>query len=244
MRVEAPRGASSAYRITRPDRSHVALVLDDVEVGRSAEEQAIANLLLWSVNQEVSARTQARVLVHGGAVTTDDEAIVLIGASGAGKSTLTAALVAAGFGYLTDEAVGFALDDGIIQAYHRPISLKPGSWRLFRHAKPDAPPADPPFTAEVWHVGPGRLHPDPFVATGVPARLVFLTRDEGVTAELCRMRPAEAAAGLADHALNLSRLGQPGLDCLAAVAERTPAYHLGHGDLTAAVEAVAVLATG
>ena len=58
--------------------------------------------------------------------------------TGAGKTTLTAAAVDAGLGYLSDERIGID-STGMAHPYHKPLSLKRGSWPLLPHLEPDDP---------------------------------------------------------------------------------------------------------
>jgi hypothetical protein len=64
------------------------------------------------------------LVLHGGAVCTDEFTILVTGPSGAGKSTLTAALVASGFRYLADELVAIDPDDLKVWPLSRPIKLE------------------------------------------------------------------------------------------------------------------------
>lgn len=60
---------------------------------------------------------------HAGAVERDGRVIVIGGQSGAGKSSLTAALVARGFAYLTDELVVVDPETWQVAPYPRPLDL-------------------------------------------------------------------------------------------------------------------------
>jgi len=60
--------------------------------------------------------------VHAGVVGWDGGILALPAESGGGKSTLTAALVRAGFGYLSDEALVIA-DSGAVVGYPKPFAL-------------------------------------------------------------------------------------------------------------------------
>lgn len=228
----------SLYRTERLGDGRLLLTLDGRRIGASFETQAIANLLLWSVNQEVAARTSESVLVHGGAVASDGQAVVLPGTSGSGKSTLTAAMVMAGFDYLTDEAVAFSLSSGSINSYHRPISLKTGSWSVLPHARPATPPEDPPYTTDIWHVLPQSLRAHSLVDAAQPVLIVLPSYQRGAPPQLSEISPGEAAAALALNSFNLSRLGQHGLDRLAQVARTAPAFRLRHADVSSAVSQI------
>src|SRR5262249_58546343 len=78
--------------------------------------------------------------IHAGGVALDGTAVALPAAMESGKSTLTAGLVRAGYAYLTDEAVMLDWETSAVIPFPKPISLDPGSWRLFPELAPDAPP--------------------------------------------------------------------------------------------------------
>jgi hypothetical protein len=69
-----------------------------------------------------------RLCIHAGVVSAAGGSIVVPGASGLGKSTLTAALVQAGFGYLSDEVLAVPRTGGEPAPFARPISLAAESW--------------------------------------------------------------------------------------------------------------------
>lgn len=61
--------------------------------------------------------------MHSGAVAGGQGVLAFPAPSGAGKSTLTAACVAAGFAYVSDEALCVDYDTGSIVAYPKPLAL-------------------------------------------------------------------------------------------------------------------------
>ncbi len=69
-----------------------------------APGETIRHLLLDQVLPMALAQ-KGRIVLHGGAVQTAREAIVILGESGWGKSTLTAALAQAGCRFLTDDCL-------------------------------------------------------------------------------------------------------------------------------------------
>jgi hypothetical protein len=75
-------------------------------------------------------------VIHAAAVARNGRAIVLPGINGSGKSTLTAALVHAGFGYLSDDTV--RIDGRRREVVGIPLALcvKEPSWHLLRRHYP------------------------------------------------------------------------------------------------------------
>jgi len=81
-------------------------------------ELVISDLELWVADHAVDL-----VFVHAGVVARDGRALLLPGRSFTGKSGLTAALLAAGADYGSDEYA--VLDaNGLVRAYPRPMSLR------------------------------------------------------------------------------------------------------------------------
>ena len=68
--------------------------------------------------------------IHAGVVAQGHGAIAIPGKSGAGKSTLTAACVATGFPYVSDEALCIDRSTGDVIPYPRPLMLSATSRRL------------------------------------------------------------------------------------------------------------------
>ena len=125
----------------------------------------------------------------------DGAGAIISGPSGAGKTTFTAALVRAGFGYLTDEALAIDPVTGLLQPYPKALAIKRGSWELLDDLRP--PPTD--LSPRVWHVAPRDIRPDA-VAGPTPPSLVLLLTPRGSE------EPGGAAAGLTSGAA-LRRVG-------------------------------------
>ena len=83
--------------------------------------------LLYAQGLPLAASLQGVACLHAGAVVLGGRAVALVGASGAGKSTLTAALVAAGAVFLTDDVLALLVEDDGVVAYPGPSISAPGS---------------------------------------------------------------------------------------------------------------------
>ena len=97
-----------------------ALAADVRLVVPSAEE---ARDVVAALELDVAEHAVDRVFVHAAVVAHGDRALLLPGSSFVGKSTLTAALLATGLDYLSDE---YAVLDttGSVHAYPRPLSTR------------------------------------------------------------------------------------------------------------------------
>lgn len=205
--------------------------------GCDGPDEVVA-LLLWWINRTVCFETHHRLMVHAAVAAVDGRAVVMPGPQESGKTTLVAALVADGFGYLTDEAAAFEPATGAIEAYPKWLSMKAGSWPLFAHLRPELAPALAPFATAQWHLDPEAIRPGAVVPAAEPAWLIAPRYQPGAATALEPMTRAEALATLAGEAFNLARVGQDGFSTLAGVVRRSRCWRLTTGDLAGAVAAV------
>lgn len=119
-----------------PERGLPQLVLESTEPARhrvsldareliATDRQAVAlGVFEAALRAHVAEHAPGLTFIHAGAVALEEVGIVLPGRSFAGKTTLTAALLAAGATYYSDEYA--VLDgDGLVHPYPRPLSLRP-----------------------------------------------------------------------------------------------------------------------
>lgn len=195
-------------------------------------------LLLWWVNRTVCFETNHRLMVHAAVAAVDGRAVVMPAPQQSGKTTLVAALVADGFGYLTDEAAAFDPATGTIEAYPKWLSMKPGSWPLFPHLRPALPPEQAAFATAQWHVDPNVIRTGAVVSAAEPGWIIAPRYRPGAMTSLEPTSRAEALAILAGEAFNLARMGPVGFQALAGVVRRSRCWRLTTGDLAGAVAAV------
>ncbi|MGK2947341.1 MAG: PqqD family peptide modification chaperone, partial [Acidimicrobiales bacterium] len=192
-----------------------------------ASLDALLHALPTALNQ-LAATGDGTLTLHAGAVRAVDGSVLLLPAvSGSGKTTLTAALVQAGWGYLSDEAVGVRADPFLAVPYPKPLVLDATS-----RAALGLPPSTSP------NVAPGELHPGVDLVTepaGPIGQVVVPRYESGAEATLEWLAPAEAVVAVLEHVLNLARVGQPGLEVLCRLVEEVPVARLTHGGATSAV---------
>lgn len=214
-----------------------------LENGRPAEHHERVEALIGAVMRrlvEIGHDEPAWCAVLHAASVADGAggAIVLPGACGRGKSTLTAALLAAGADYLSDDCV--PLDPGGL-AVPVPfgICFKQSGWDAGEAVLPES------ASALVFHCderGPCRYVPPRRVATGrLPlSALVFPSYEPGAPLSMTSMRPEETLAALVAGRAWLSR--EPdGLEMALATIERTPGWRLSYGTTADALAAVTSL---
>jgi hypothetical protein len=194
---------------------------DDGRVVAQGVDPSVASATVaWRLNA-IAGESTAHVLLHAGCVAgARGGAVLLIGASGAGKSTLTAACVAAGLRYHTDELAAVDLVSGRLAPYPKPLRLEGG--RLV----------------------PGSSLGAVADGTVTPAALVFVRYEPGATLTETTLDGGWALLALVAHATNLWALGGPALAWLAGLALTYRARQLTYGDTGAAVAAVQRAAAG
>ena len=167
---------------------------DDIQVLKMADEHLVG-LVTWHLNQRVMLETRSHLVVHAGAASLGDRAVVLPGDPDAGKSTLTVALVSAGFAYLSDEAAAVDLATGLVCPYPRAIALERGRGPCFRTGATNCRAT--PHRGSL--VGFARSNPARLVGRPCPARaVVFPHLEPGTPAELTPISRAESVRRLAD----------------------------------------------
>lgn len=173
----AAERADHAIAVVRtPSGGHRVLV-DDVAAGEVVDPQDAVELVVSHLNQLAVAHTAGRLLLHAGAVERAGRAVVIVGPSGRGKSTLTAALVLAGFAYLTDEVAAIDPSSGWIDPFPKPLSLSTATRELLGL---DRGP-------RAGHEPPGTKRPVPPATLGTTSRggrldLLVLLEDPDPTA--------------------------------------------------------------
>ena len=237
-------GATAAQRIDLfPVAGGLAVRSPGLPIGyASALDKALGQVLASAIDL---LRPEARwiAVAHAAAVAWSGGVCVLAGRSGAGKTTLTAALVAAGFGYLTDDMA--PLDGNTGRVYPMPfaLALKGRSVPALRTRFPAL------VDAEVHRDGGRpRRYLDLSAAVprgskdGQPLRLlVFPAFRPGAPLEVVRITPQEAFARLLAARCWVSSMRED-LNDLFALLDATPAYTLAYADLDAAVAACRGLA--
>jgi HprK-related kinase A len=123
----APSSTIVVHHALEPHQ-HWRVVVDGDVVWSPTGTAELATVLAWQINSlAINALNRRHLLIHAGAVALGQSGIVLAGRSGSGKSTLTAALVAEGFSYFSDEVAVIAPDCGSLLPFQKAIKLERGS---------------------------------------------------------------------------------------------------------------------
>ncbi len=203
----------------------------DEDVWHDTADTLLGRLVTETTDYAVA--THGCAALHAGGVrAADGRIVVLPSVSEGGKSTLTAAMVASGWDYLGDEAIGVTTG-GVGLGFPKRLRLDPTSCGLVGMEHPPN-----------GNVDPASIRPDVRRLGGRIGRIdlvVFPTFEPGATVEVEELDALDALDALLANTLNLARVGQPGLDALAELAESTPAFRLRHGDAFEATAAIAGL---
>jgi len=212
---------------------------DDRVVVRCASAATALSHLFWDVNRRVVERSGRYVLLHASCVERDGHAVVMPAPPDSGKTTLAVGLVAAGWRYVTDEAVAVDPDTLAIVPWPKQLALDPGSWPLFPHLRPEVPDALAAYVGDQWHVPTRLIRDGDVVSTGCHAAFVVAPRYvHGSPTELTPMARADAVMLLAENCFNLRHHGGPGLATLAALVRSAECHSLRNSALDEAVAAV------
>lgn len=186
--------------------------------------------------------TDCLVAIHAAAVCQDKRSVLLPGVSGSGKSTLTAALMASGLTYLTDELSLLVPDTHRIRPAPVSLGLKRGSWPILASAD-NFLESRPIFlqegNIEVRYLPPRQL---PQLETYPVTCLVFPRYTANGSTALTGMSAAEALYRVAEAGYAVpGRLDTDRVTALIDWIGHLDCYELRVGDLGEAVAAIKVL---
>lgn len=178
---------------------------EGVDVAGTDLDSVLQQLTQQVTTVNITAQTGRLFMFHAGGVADPDtgDALVYVARGGTGKTTLSRRL-GERLGYLSDETIGFT-PDGTIQAYPKPLSVRPVDYRGVKHElSPDA-------LGLVATPGTARVR-----------RLVLLDRwREPTEPAVTPLGLVPALVGLAPESSALSSLQRP-LQTLAALLETLP----------------------
>lgn len=179
--------------------------------------------------------------LHAAAVHNSRCALMLPALGGAGKTTLTAALLAAGSGYLSDDVAPLDAETLEVWPLPLPLRIKPGSVALLRPRYPelDHLPAHGPADRAVRLLPPPRFDPTAAGRSYPVAGLVFPDYRPAAACALRPISPVEALQRLiASETLFRRPLVPNHIGRLLAWLEATPAWRLEYSALGPAVRAI------
>ncbi len=217
-------------------RPRVISLEDGTAFARFPAVELLAQLE-WSMNWCIAMRANQFLMLHGGVVARDRDALIMPGAPRAGKSTLTAYLAHRGWRLFSDEFALLTQDTAMLRPFPRLIPLKNESIDVIARAVPEArfgPRIPNTRKGLVSHLCPGPEHLRRMHEGAHPRFIVFPRYVAGAAAELVPLPPAEAFAELTNNAFNYVLLGARAFELVADLAEQTRCYRLRYGNLAEA----------
>ena len=106
--ADLTRQADTCYHLvasTTPKGTTYHLLHGNKHLYTTGRPRDLLSLVEWNISQAVIHHFRDLLILHAGAVTQDEVGVIIGGHAGTGKSTLVAALVHAGFEYLSDEII-------------------------------------------------------------------------------------------------------------------------------------------
>ena len=210
-----------------------------------AAPMALAHGLLaaeMGMNLQMALGQKQYLLLHAASVEKGGRALILTGESGAGKSTLAALLGERGWRLMGDEFALLGLDDGLLRAFPRAVSLKNGAIGVIeREAAPErfGPRLEGTPKGAIRHLRPNRRALSEMDAPARPVLILFPRFGEAAAA-----RPvgrAELFMRLTQASTNYVALGQPGFAALTRLVDACPAAALDYPDTDCALQMVETL---
>lgn len=237
------KGTHHHYRIEdrgAPSPDRYAVYDNEVPVTTSPSRFVAAGTIHWLANQgAVTSADPGTVQLHAGAVQLGGVTFALPAPMDAGKSTTVAALVAGGFGYLTDEIVELTAKGDIERSYPKALSLDRSSVDLLGGISEPFPEA---AREPQWHIPANWLGktPELTLPTRVAA-IVFPVYSPRSPAQLQPLTPGECTVLLAESTFRFPQRSAHSLPLLSDLAERAPAFRLLIDDLDEGVAVVSAL---
>jgi HprK-related kinase A len=223
---------------TLPDRFQ--LLRDDALLSDAASHDELLPLLEWAIaTAGVEHLGRRYLLFHAGAVTANGQGLLLPGGSGSGKSTLVAGLLAAGFGYLSDEVAVVAPTTGQVLPFAKSVCVKAG-------ARPVLAPLYPQLARTHWRhrFGPelvAFLPPPAGCWATEPVALRFVVLPRYAAGAATRLEPiarSAAAAVLLEQSFNVRALGPGAVRRTLELLSGADCFELTMGDLRGAVQSL------
>ena len=213
------------------ERPYHCLYRDRSLVLRSESWTRLAAGLLGEINLHALDGIRA-FAVHAGVVAAGERALAFPGASGDGKSTLTAACLAAGFSYVSDEALCVEFSGGRVVPYPKPIMLSEHSRMLLGVPTPSV---HFDGAGEEWAIPPEALGSAPATGELRLTDVVQLVRTPG-SRRLCPLPAAEGMAMLLRMSFNHYKRPPESFELAARLARSSQSWALEYDDPRAAAE--------
>ncbi len=225
--------------IIPPLRSRYILVAGGEALYAAARLEDAVDFLDWAATTTALSGASSYAVFHSAALSWGGQGLLLPAASGSGKTTLTAALIQAGFGYLSDEAALVDPRTGRIDAYPKSLSIKrPALLAELLALSPHLMATAPAEPGRIWRLDPTWLAPDCPRASTTARVVVFPHYDPTGTTALQPIGHAAAALRLLRHGVNAPASPPRGVPLAGALVAGAACYQLTVNSLPAAVRLI------
>lgn len=203
-------------------------------LGQAVQPEALFELFLQDALEQLIFPQKVHLIFHAGGLVKRGQGLLVCGQSGSGKSTLVAQLVAAGWAYLTDEAVAVSLERFEMAGFTRPIVLKSGSEFIWENGR-DQPTVWPLPDGFTWLL-PTFFSQGCWGETAVPQWVLFPRYQAGASFSVQPLSKAETAFQLMQQLVNARNLPDKGLPAVGRLGAQVSAYEVVYGQGTAVVD--------
>jgi hypothetical protein len=220
------------------------LWLDDLRLAECSDASELVPMIYANTAQIIYEATDCFAAVHAAAVAKGDACVLMPAVSASGKSTLTAALIASGYDYCTDDLALLTAAPTRLRPVPMQIGLKSGSWAVLSALCPE-------LASQPTYRRPDKqlvryLHPRGAARSSDErlqvAAIVFPSFKREAATRLRRIGRAEGLARLAEAGYDLTgKLDKGSVESLIEWLETLECYELQFSNLTEAVDAFAPL---
>ena len=203
--------------------------------------EEVAPFVEWAICAAAVEHLGPRYLLfHAGAVAYGDTGMILPAPSGSGKTTLTAALLTAGFRYVSDEVAAVARDTQLLFPFARSLCIKQGASRALSALYPGLLahfPRRRPGDEYAWYLPPSE---GAWIAAPTPVRyIVFPGYVPGDRTQLTPIVRGDALTELLAQAFTPgARLDAQGMRGIVALLQGAACFRLSVGDVRQARDAL------
>lgn len=218
----------TTFRIaTDPASGKLGVYRDGALLRESASDADLAEYLLGEVTFRLLDQSRDGITLHAGALAWRDKGILIPGAIGAGKTTLTAWLVHQGLDYLTDEMVWVATGTDQLDAFTRPLNVKPAGRAILQTFFDFEAQASHVLRGELVDlILPTALNPTNVLSTPSLGLILFPAYQPNVAPQIEYLSSAQTGLALASGILNVGNLSDRGFAQIAHLARVAPAFRV------------------
>jgi hypothetical protein len=234
------RGFSVVFDILRSADGY-AVLQDGQLIGECRRRAALAPLIQREALLAAYRATPCLAAIHAAAVRNHGRCVLMPAAKGSGKSTLTAALLASGYTYLTDELSVLITGSRLMRPAPVSLGLKLGSWPALKPIYPtleSLPAHVQGDDVDIRYLTP----PEHLIASGDAysvTHIVFPRYDAGRPTALIPLSHAEALERIAEGGYAVpGQLDKDRVEGLIDWITGLPCYELSVGELDRAVQQI------